>query len=85
MASSLSDFPSAAHCAPISVVALEVLADLRRWVAEHPVALKSTPMVAMAISEAVISPWCNQGDPQSRSSRSVRCWVVLGDCGVLGG
>ncbi|MGH3857623.1 MAG: group II intron maturase-specific domain-containing protein, partial [Pseudonocardiaceae bacterium] len=27
----------------------------------------------------------HQGDPQSRSSRSVRCWVMRRDCGVLGG
>ncbi|GGU88011.1 terpene synthase [Lentzea flava] len=49
------DLPSPAQCAPITVLALRLLADLRQWTAAF--ALRDTPVEAMAMTAATISPW----------------------------
>ncbi|EDY51668.1 conserved hypothetical protein [Streptomyces clavuligerus] len=48
--------PTPAQCAPLSVLALQLLADLQAWTAKHP-RVKATPVAAMALSTATISPW----------------------------
>jgi hypothetical protein len=55
-------YPSAAQCAPIAVLALEILADLRAWAVEYPQVLRAVPMEALAISTATISPWRSAGE-----------------------
>jgi Terpene synthase family 2, C-terminal metal binding len=50
-------YPPAGRCAPVVALGLEILADLRNWAARHPDCLSSTPMEAMAMSAAFISPW----------------------------
>lgn len=52
-------FPPAAHCAPVAVLALQILADLRRWAAEQLPKPETLPLEAMALATAVISPWCS--------------------------
>nr|Q5KSN4.1 RecName: Full=Ent-pimara-9(11),15-diene synthase; Short=PMD synthase [Streptomyces sp. KO-3988]BAD86798.1 hypothetical protein [Streptomyces sp. KO-3988] len=53
-------------------VALKVLADLRSWAAEYPQVLEATPIEALAISTAAISPW--RGANELRlSAPDVRC------------
>jgi hypothetical protein len=54
--SSQADIPAAKECAPIVLLALKVLADLRTWVDEYP-QLAAVPLEAMAMSTAIISPW----------------------------
>jgi hypothetical protein len=51
-----SDIPSAGQCAPIALLALKILADLRIWVEEYP-SLAGVPLEAMAMTTAMISPW----------------------------
>jgi hypothetical protein len=51
-----TDIPSAGQCAPITLLALKILADLRTWVEEHP-PLAGVPLEAMAMTTAIISPW----------------------------
>lgn len=49
-------YPSPAQCVPVCGLALQLLADLRDWTRTHDWAAR-TPMEAMALSAAVISPW----------------------------
>jgi hypothetical protein len=51
-----TDVPSAGQCAPITLLALKILADLRTWVEDHP-PLAGVPLEAMAMTTAIISPW----------------------------
>ncbi|SNR59490.1 terpene synthase family protein [Actinomadura mexicana] len=52
-----ASYPAAAQCAPFSILALDVLADLRVWASRHPEILRSVPMESQALSAASISPW----------------------------
>lgn len=79
MTQALTDhpFPSAAKCAPIALLALELLADLRAWAAEYPQILRAVPMEALAISAATISPW-RSGD-QLRLPARMYAWAYALD------
>lgn len=52
-----NSYPSAAACAPVAILSLKVLKDLRVWAAEYPQILRSVPMESQALSAAAISPW----------------------------
>ncbi|MFE8912137.1 terpene synthase family protein [Streptomyces globisporus] len=69
--------PSAAQCVPVTVLALKVLADLRSWAAEHPQVLGATPIEALAISTAAISPW--RGAGELRLSARMYVWAYALD------
>lgn len=70
-------YPSAAHCAPIAALALKILADLRAWAAEYPQTLQATPMEALAISAATISPW--RGADELRLPARMYVWAYALD------
>lgn len=71
-----SRFPSAAECAPIAVLALAVLTDLRRWASTHPV-VAAVPLEAMAITAATVSPW--RDARQLRPAARMYAWTYALD------
>jgi hypothetical protein len=70
-------YPPAAQCAPIALLALELLADLRAWAVEYPQVLQAVPMEALAISAATISPWRSAG--QLRLTARMYVWAYALD------
>lgn len=70
-------YPAAAQCAPIAVLAMKVLADLRAWAAEYPRILQAVPMESQAISAATISPW--RGAGQLRLPARMYVWAYAMD------
>jgi hypothetical protein len=70
-------YPSAEDCAPIALLALGILADLRAWAGEGPRALQATPMEALAMSAATISPW--RGADQLRLPARMYVWAYALD------
>lgn len=76
-AGTANSLPSAADCAPIALLALEILADLRAWAGKGPQALRSTPMEALAMSAAAISPW--RGAEELRLPARMYVWAYALD------
>lgn len=70
-------YPSATQCAPIGLLALEILADLRAWAAEYPQLFQTVPTEALAISAAAISPW--RSADQLRLTARMYMWATALD------
>ncbi|WP_456243364.1 ent-pimara-9(11),15-diene synthase [Streptomyces paludis] len=62
---------------PVTVLALELLADLRSWAAQYPQVLAATPIEALAISTAAISPW--RGADELRLPARMYVWAYALD------
>lgn len=69
------DLPSPGQCAPIAVLTLQLLADLRQWT--KAVELHDTPIEAMAIAAANISP-C-RGAAELRLTTRMYAWTYALD------
>jgi terpene synthase-like protein len=69
--------PSAGQCGQIAALTLEILADLRKWAAQHPACLPTTPIEAMAMATAMMSPW--RSAAQLRTCARFRIWTFAFD------
>ncbi len=69
--------PSAAQCAPIAVLALRILHDLRGWAEEHPAILRAVPAEAMSLTAATVSPW--RGAVELRPAARMCVWTYALD------
>lgn len=73
----VSRLPPVSPYVTVTVNALRVLADLRSWAATRLPRPQTLPLEAMALSAAVISPWCSAD--QVRPSARLCAWAYALD------